>query len=258
MLFVVPNSGGLPEPEQALLTPLTERWSDEARVASAAVRRARAKYPTKDDKKHRTKTPTRPPDIDDETVKQVGDKVKARTRAEHDAQKTAAASYEKIHADRERVKAADVKAAAAAAKKKSGGGKKDASPAVERESKNDKGERVLHYSDGSTVTVHKDGKTATHTKADGSSTTGKYRDPAPSGSQERRPKGFTADTPESTQRAADAAARKTESERRKAATAANRAARAKAQAERKRPTRKSSSRRQSPHIVYSASLRRRT
>ncbi len=222
MLFTVPNSGGLPEPEQALIVPLTEKWSDEARSASAAVRKARAKYPTKGDDKNKknrqrdTGTYTPP---DSATVKQVGAQVKARTKAEHDAQTTAAASYEKIHADREKVKAADAKAAAAAAKKKGGGGGGGSkSPTATNETHNEHGERVIQYSDGSTVTVHADGKTATHRKADGTETTGKYHDPAPASKD--TPKGFTADTPASKA----AAAAKAQHDAEKAAKAKAKAA----------------------------------
>lgn len=201
MLFVVPNSGGLPEPEQALLpTSLTETWSPESRAASAAVRRARAKYPTGDDKKkrNRNRDASTPAQINDATVKQVGDKVKARTKAEHDAQKTATDSFQKIHADKEKVKADAAKATAAAAKKAASGGKGGGAkaPTATDETKNANGERVIKYSDGSTVTVHKDGKTATHTKADGSSMTGKYHDPTPAAPKDT-PKGFKADTPAS-------------------------------------------------------------
>ncbi len=215
MLFTVPNSGGLPEPEQALVVPLSETWSDTARAASAAVRRARLKNPTKDEKKNRLKQSNLPGERpNDAAVKQVGAKVTQRTKAEQDAQKTAATSYEKIHADREAAKAADAKAAAAAAKKASsgGGGGGPKAPTATNDSHNAHGERVIQYSDGSTVTVHGDG-TATHRKADGTETSGKYHDPTPAQPKDT-PKGFKADTPESkhadavrAQKAADKAAR---------------------------------------------------
>ncbi len=218
MLFTVPNSGGLPEPEQALVSPLSETWSDEARAASAAVRRTRSKYQTKDDKKRRRQNldPSTPPRINDATIKQVGDKVKARTQGEKDAQKTAVASYQQIAADKEAVKARAAKAAAAEekAKKKGGGGGGKETPTVDHEAHNAQGERVLHYSDGSTVTVHKDGA-ATHRKADGTETTGKYHDPTPAQPKDT-PKGFHADTPESKAKDAEHANKKAETERKKA------------------------------------------
>lgn len=46
------------------------------------------------------------------------------------------------------------------------------------ETKNDRGERVIQYTDGSTVTVHAGG-TATHVNPQGISRTGRYRDPQP-------------------------------------------------------------------------------
>jgi hypothetical protein len=106
-----------------------------------------------------------------------------------------------------------------------GGGGGGGTPKKTGTTTNAAGEQVHAFSDGGSVTVHKDGK-ATYTRADGSKVTGTYKEPV---AKEKRPAGFTGDDDPSVikkkERDALAAQKKAERDAKAAATKRAQAAR---------------------------------
>lgn len=201
MICPIPDSNGFPEPDGAL----TERWTDEARAGALAARRTGSKYKTKKDKERDRQKGDNPTFADRGEQSGVAAHVQARTAAHAAARTGAQADYKRISDERAAKKA---KEEAEAKKKASGGGKADAKPKRTGEETDDKGNRVIKYSDGSTVTVGKDGS-AIRKKPDGTEVKGKYKDPTPKG--EPDPEGFKGET----QSDRDRAAKKAESDRKK-------------------------------------------
>lgn len=107
-----------------------------------------------------------------------------------------------------------------------GGGGGGGTPKKTGTTNNAAGEAVHSFSDGGSVTVHKDGK-ATYTRADGTKVTGTYKEPA--APREKRPAGFTGDDDPSVikkkERDAATAQKKAERDAKAAATKKAQAAR---------------------------------
>ena len=164
MIIPIPDSAGFAEPDRWLLEQLRptverdmreagllrEKWSDEARHAAIAARRAAAKHKTKKDKRierERGQDPLSDRAGSQRLAAHARGEAARRAAGTRASFADAATTYGKKQAETAKQEAG-ARAERKKAEAKGGGGKDDGTPKRQGESTNDKGERVVKYSDG--------------------------------------------------------------------------------------------------------------